>query len=222
MAKFVDLTGKRFGRLIVLEYTGIVNGRTGRHWLCKCDCGKTKNILGYSLQNGETKSCSCIRVENTIKRNYEKSSSPKDESRKPEYRAYCSMKSRCNNPNNREYRLYGGRGILFLLDSYESFLNEVGRRPTKNHSIDRIDVNGNYEIGNLRWATQKEQMNNVTYNRKVTLNGITKNFGQWIEQLNTTDYNVRWRLKHGWSIEDAFLLPIRNKAKKSSQTSQEG
>lgn len=130
--------------------------------------------------------------------------------RSPEQRAWIGMRQRCLNPNKREYPHYGGRGITVCkewLSSFEAFFAHVGPRPSPKHSLDRIDVNGNYEPGNVRWATQKEQIENTRVVRLVTLNGKTQSISAWEREMGLSRGQVRSREKAGWNLEQAILTP---------------
>lgn len=159
-----DLTDKRFGRLVVIAE----NGHYGNEivWLCRCDCGKIKTIRGGSLRTGKTLSCGCFNKEVTIDRS-------KITNRKhglcangvitSEYRTWQHMIGRCTQPSRKDYKNYGGRGISVCerwKDSVQDFLKDMGPKPSAKHSLDRIDVNGNYEPSNCRWATWREQRMN--------------------------------------------------------------
>ena len=130
-----------------------------------------------------------------------------------EYRAWQEMKKRCNNPNVKAYKYYGARGIKVCdrwLNSFENFYTDLGPKPSKDHSLDRKDSNGNYEPDNCRWATKIEQMNNTSLNRLVEYNGKTQTFAQWSRELNF-DYDlVELRMRrNGWSFEKATTTPKR-------------
>lgn len=148
MSFFQDITGQRFGRLIVLSLYR--RGSSGVHsrWLCLCDCGQTRVASGSSLKRGRTTSCGCGRITHGSWGS-------------PTYRSWHMMLQRCTNPRNTHYAYYGGRGITVCERwlKFENFLADMGERPLGT-SIDRIDVDGNYEPGNCRWATPKQQMNN--------------------------------------------------------------
>jgi len=151
--RFQDLTGQKFGRLFVACYYG------SRKWLCACECGKDKAIYSYDLKSGHTKSCGCLRQETTGNKLKTHGLSNKI----PEYESWKGMKKRCANPKDKEYRNYGDRGIKVCdrwLNSFKSFYADMGSKPSPSHSIDRIDVDGNYEPSNCRWATPKQQRNN--------------------------------------------------------------
>lgn len=159
-----DLTGMRFGRLIAKSPTYLRQRRTPI-WECLCDCGEIVLIPANSLQFGSTQSCGCLRKESTKCR-----FTIHGETDKKEYRTWANIFTRCANKNTPYFKNYGGRGITVCNEwkkSYPQFLKDVGRAPSKKHSIDRIDNNGNYEPSNVRWATQSEQL----YNSRRALRG---------------------------------------------------
>lgn len=152
----MDIAGKRFGRLIAVRPNGKSKNRQTT-WLCKCDCGKEKTIVRSSIVNGHSRSCGCL---------FRKSggdASSRNGKRCREYAAWAGMIRRCENKKEQSYPNYGGRGIKVCQrwrKSYPDFLLDMGRRPSPEHSLDRIDVNGNYEPGNVRWATKSQQVLN--------------------------------------------------------------
>jgi hypothetical protein len=158
--KIKDLTGKKFGRLTVINYYG-QNKHKSSLWNCQCECGTKKVISSSNLNSRTANSCGCYQKEQTSKaRKTHGESGVKHSS---EYKSWAECRQRCYNTNHKDYHRYGGRGIAVCdrwKDSYENFISDMGRKPTPKHSLDRIDVNGNYEPSNCRWATQKEQQNN--------------------------------------------------------------
>jgi hypothetical protein len=153
--------GDRFNRLTIIQETNRhiqPNGTSRRQFICKCDCGTIKSYRLSDLTSNNTVSCGCFQKENNIKI---KITHGKRKLR--EYSAWNMMKQRCNNPNNHKYKDYGGRGISVCdrwFNSFENFFDDMGYKPSKEYSIDRIDVNGNYEPANCKWSTPKEQANN--------------------------------------------------------------
>ena len=157
-----DITGQRFGRVIAIERVGM----TPTHqclWKCVCDCGKQFETIVGQLCSGKTQSCGCARVEVL------KALLTKGGRETPEYRAYADAKSRCTNTEHEYYPNYGGRGILFLFDSFEQFYQHLGAKPSPELSLDRINNDGHYEIGNVRWATAEQQANNRRMPKKAAL-----------------------------------------------------
>lgn len=152
----LDLKDQRFGRLIVQGFSKIQNNHS--MWQCLCDCGNEIICRGNHLLSGNISSCGCLR------RDYmSETRTSHADSKSPEYQAWAQAKHRCTNPNYRFYANYGGRGIVMCpewLVSYETFLANMGRRPSISHSLDRIDNNGNYEPSNCRWTTKTVQANN--------------------------------------------------------------
>ena len=155
----IDLTGKKFGRLTVI-------GRAhGKHWSAICDCGGTAVSSGQSLREGKTKSCGCLGKEQLAEGRTKHSGS-----KRPEYKLWSGIIQRCTNPNNKHYRNYGGRGIS-VCDRWKDFANffsDIGARPSKELTIDRTNNDGNYEPGNVRWATRKQQQNNRRNSIKIS------------------------------------------------------
>lgn len=201
-----DLTGKRFGRLVVLGLSNVRKANK-RYWLCRCDCGKLVDAQGNNLVSGNTRSCGCLRKETSVSCNtthglrYTRI-----------HNIWSKMKDRCNNARCVEYELYGARGITYCPE-WETFLPfynwamENGYR--EDLTIDRIDVNGNYCPENCRWITLEEQQKNRRTTRWYTEDGKTMCLTDWIAQKGLTSGCVYSRLKRGWSLERALNTPIR-------------
>lgn len=168
MTQRANLTNQPFGKLTALFYAWSVKGKSV--WLCACECGKLCFIKSNSLLTGNTESCGCVRSERVKKWNIDRSTHGAIKT--PEYWAYKGAKGRCTNTKNPSYPDYGRRGIEFRFTSFQEFLDVVGKRPSPLHSLDRIENDGHYERGNLRWATKEEQANNrrpyhETLNRQI-------------------------------------------------------
>ncbi len=161
MSSCIDLTGQTFGRLFVLARRGsqVTKHGTFALWRCRCICGKKITTRGTSLRFGSTKSCGCLNREisaaRLLKVNFRHGMT-----HTPEYRAYQHAKKRCTNPRDAAWKDYGGRGIEFQFISFDEFFRHLGAKPSPRHSLDRIENNGHYAIGNVKWSTKLEQMNN--------------------------------------------------------------
>lgn len=205
------MIGKKFGKLTVLEE--LQERKHGsKVYKCICDCGNIINVRGYSLKNGNTKSCGCLKREHAVILGKDKRTHGKTHS--PLYRNWLCMKSRCNNKTDDHYPTYGGRGIVVCdewLHDFMSFYNwSVNNGYHKGLTIDRIDVNGNYEPNNCRWSTRKQQARNRRSNRNYTINGETHCLSEWCEIYNIKYATVLNRLnKLNWSINQALKLEVR-------------
>jgi hypothetical protein len=165
MPRKIDLTGQRFGRLqVILQVPRPPDARDTRaRWLCKCDCGNFSHKDSANLRNGISRSCGCLQIDLTISRQTTHGCSPADWTKHtPEYRCWQNMIARCVNPNRRDYKHYGGRGISVCerWRKFEAFLEDMGIKPDPSLTLDRINVNGHYEPSNCRWATWSEQQCN--------------------------------------------------------------
>lgn len=161
MTALLNLTGQRFGRLVVQHRSPNVGNNT--MWMCLCDCGTSKAVASKHLVSRKTTSCSCYSVEHKIARQTKHGDTPFNQPNSAEYRIWRHIKSRCFNPNVPGFENYGGRGITVCetwRNDYSTFLRDMGRRPSRLHSIERIDVNGDYEPGNCVWATAVTQSRN--------------------------------------------------------------
>lgn len=200
--KRIDLTGQRFGTLTVISEVPERNKNGHIVYNVICDCGKEKQVLGASLRYGGSRSCNkCYLL--TGSHGMWKSK---------EFNTWQSMKDRCSNPNNPRYKNYGARGIKVCdawIKDFSQFFKDMGY--SQGLTIDRIDVNGNYEPSNCRWATPKLQARNRTNNISYTYNGSTKCMAEWCEILNMATSTFGNRIKRGWSIERIIETPVRIK-----------
>lgn len=181
-----DLRGRRFGRLTVVQFSYKRNKIY--YYKCVCECGKecvkSRGYLVYESSSNH-KSCGCWRKEEQAKTT-QRTHSMHTRKHRPEYIAWKAMRQRCYNPNERQFEDYGGRGVKICdrWQNFENFLADMGKKPSPKHSIDRIDVNGDYCPENCRWATVDEQANNKRNCIMVTHNGKTQTFKQWCKGLN--------------------------------------
>lgn len=196
MGKFQDLTGKRFGRLVAIEYLG--NSR----WKCKCDCGNYHEVLAYSLKTGITRSCGCFNIERAIETN-----TTHGQTNTKLYNVWCGIKRRCYKTYDKRYKNYGNRGIVMCEEwknNFQSFYMWSMANGYKEHlTIDRIDNNGNYEPSNCRWATNKEQSRNKTNNHIIEYNGEKMTAVEFAEKYNINYSTLLSRL---WRKQDIFNL----------------
>ena len=175
MGKFRDLAGERFGRIFVvrrfLEISGGAGTRQRVKWICVCDCGQEKVIPSKYLASGGVVSCGCQRIERTGKQNLQHGNA-RVKTRTATYKAWCGMRHRCTNPRSSMWENYGGRGIGVCerWADFKLFLADMGECPA-GHSIERKNVNGDYEPDNCCWIPNGEQAKNKTTTRYVMLNG---------------------------------------------------
>lgn len=205
-----DLTGQKFGRLSVAGFYAREGGK--RLWSCNCDCGTACVIVPTGkLKEGLKLSCGCLQREVASKR-----LRTHGQSRTPEHRAWNGMRARCLNPSASGYADYGGRGIVVCerwLTSFEAFFDDMGRKPSARHSLERIDVNGNYEPGNCCWATRKEQARNTRTTKWLSVDGVVASLAEHCEKRGLRYGTVLWRLRAGMSPEMALSVPNLYRAK---------
>lgn len=206
MSKRIDLTGQRFGRLVVIEYSHVSN--RNKYWKCQCDCGNTSIVSGALLRNGHTKSCGCLVKERGYQMLIKHGLFNKN---RRLYGVWHSMRERCFNPNCHAYKDYGGRGITVCSEwnNFEPFYEwAISNGYKDNLTLDRINVNGNYEPNNCRWTDWKTQQNNKRTNIFYTFNGKTQTISQWAKEKGWGRTTLDNRLRAGWSFEKAITTPI--------------
>ena len=192
--KFVDRTGQRSGRLVAI---GLASRRP-IYWFAECDCGLIVKVQGNEM-NGGTKSCGCLMKQQASER-----MRTHGLSKTPEYRVFHRMKWRCQNKDAHDYKWYGGRGIELRFATFEEFINEVGPRPAPGMQIDRINNNGHYEAGNVRWVPQIVNKRNMRCNKSISYQGHTKCLAEWVELLGIPYSRTRARLRRGWCAACSF------------------
>lgn len=207
--KLIDLTGKKFGRLIVLERS---NNQKGKDvvWKCRCDCGNYTEVTAGHLKDGHTKSCGCLAKETTSK--FFKTHGMTDTRL---YRIYKKMYRRCYCPQTKWYENYGGRGITICEEwlgksGFENFAKWAFANGYKdNLSIDRKDNDMGYSPNNCKWSTAKEQANNTRSTVFLTYKGETKPASEWSEITGIRQDTITYRKRHGWTDEECIERPVR-------------
>lgn len=191
-----NIEGEKFNKLTVLRLAGV--GKHGqRMWECECECGNIVKVNQYSILKGMTQSCGCKRLDSAKNRNC-KHGLTKGHKFPDGYKVWSSMRDRCFNPNNPSYHNYGGRGITVCdrwNNSFTDFISDMGERQNKTFTIDRINVNGNYEPNNCKWATRHEQGRNRRNNIWITYNGETLVLSDWAKKINISPQHLRAKLK---------------------------
>lgn len=200
----VDLTGKKFGRLLVIRRNGS-SPHQEAVWLCLCECGAFTNTTSQRLKSGNTKSCGCYALERR-----REAATKHGQCGTSEWRSWSQMTARCTNSKHQDFKHYGGRGIQICerWKAFELFLQDMGRKPTPRYTIERKNNDGNYEPGNCIWATQKRQTRNQRRTRWLTLNGVTMAMADWSEAVGISYTTIRRRLGYGWSDERALTTPV--------------
>lgn len=199
--------GAIFARLTVVGFAGRDRHNHPR-WVCKCECGGDLIASAYSIRRGLTKSCGCLKRERTAAMG--RANRTHGMRRSPEWDVWSSMRNRCLNPRAQAYALYGGRGIKVCdrwKESFEAFLADMGPRPSPDHSLDRIDNDGDYEPGNCRWACRLTQGNNRRTSRYLTHGGRTQTLMEWSRETGLGYSTIRERLRRGWDVSAALTTP---------------
>ncbi len=194
-----DLTNRRFFRLTVIRQC------KNKMWACVCDCGKKKSVRGDHLRSGAIVSCGCFQRERA-----KQARTIHGECNSPEWRTWKKMHYRCSNSKSPDYKNYGGRGIKVCKrwSSVTAFIEDMGRRPSLLHTIERIKNNLGYSPKNCRWATKLEQARNKRNNRFVTVGDFTRCLGEWA-QVSGISRSVIWnRLHAGWDEKTAVTKAV--------------
>ena len=208
--------GTVFSRLTVVgeaESHVRKNGQRDSRSKCLCECGNMCVVFNASLMANSTKSCGCWKIDKLKSRATHNNA--KRGKQTAEYAVWKGIKSRTSNPKLKNFAYYGGRGISMCErweKSFEAFLEDMGPRPSNNHSIDRIDNDGNYEPGNCRWATRAEQGQNTRMNKYLVIDGVKKTVEKWSQDTGIPRKTIYLRLSRGWSPEDAVMTPLQRRS----------
>ena len=209
MSKLIDLTGQKFGRLTVIKRVKNQNKTRSAYWLCQCECGNTTVVSSPNLKNKHAMSCGCLQQESRLTHSIKHGLS-----KTRLYKIYLGMKKRCYNKKYFQFQHYGGRGIKICDEWLDNFMNFYNWAMTNGYTdeltIDRIDVNGNYEPSNCRWVTPHQQSNNTRTNRLITYNNKTHTMAEWAKITGLTYSAIQHRLDRNWSIEKTLTTPQKN------------
>lgn len=215
---FKNLTGAKIGKVTVLSYFEkhvMPSGYWEHRWKCRCDCGKENYIVSTKnlLKKGKLASCGC-RWTTEMRR---ASVTKHGMSGTKEYKIWSIMRDRCNNPNDKDYPRYGGRGIKVCKrwNNFAKFHEDMGLRPSPKHQIDRLNNNKNYTPKNCAWRTIKDQQNNKENNVILRAFGESRTLSQWAEAAGMSHHALSCRIfRYGWTIKDALSTPVGKWTKK--------
>ncbi|HEX7767993.1 MAG TPA: hypothetical protein VF443_14875 [Nitrospira sp.] len=202
--QMVDRMNQRYGRLLVTARSTGPNPKEV-YWQCRCECGQTLSVTARNLRSGNTKSCGCLHRQKASERRFKHGLKES-----PEYETWVRMICRCENPTNPSFPNYGGRGIVICdrwRRDFRDFLADMGRRPSRHHSIDRIDNNGPYAPDNCRWATRIQQARNKRSVLMLDTPDGTMPVSVYEKRHNLSHYLIKTRLKRGWDLTNAVFIP---------------
>lgn len=207
--RLTDLTGKNFAKFKVIKRVQDriePSGRKKTEWLCHCECGKQFVAESSNISSGNTNSCGCYKKQRILEE-----TTRHGMSHTQVHNCWCAIRQRCENPACKCFHTYGGRGIKVCdrWQTFENFLADMGYPPMPKMSIDRIDVNGDYEPGNCRWATAKEQQRNRRNNLRITISGETLLLSELSDRSGISYATIRERIRAGWTAERAVTEPVR-------------
>lgn len=208
----LGMIGSRFSRLVVVCPEAVGLKQPMRSWLAVCDCGTHKIVPEVHLRAGSTQSCGCLRNERMKAVLGTHGHARRGRNRSREYGAWSKMTQRCTNPDDHRWGYYGGRGIKVCeawLASFEQFLADVGPKPTSKHSLGRLDNDGDYEPGNVRWETPLQQARNRRDTVFVTVHGESKTLAEWAALFGVDYYVAYHRIKAGWTPEKALSTAVK-------------
>jgi len=212
MPKSVDYTGKRFGRLTVIERSKNISKYIYK-WICKCDCGNIVEVIHGNLQSDHTKSCGCLSRERASKSLTTHGMSHNNRL----FTIWCSMRQRCKDKNQKFFHRYGGRGII-VCSEWQEFLPfynwAIANGYKEGLSIDRINNDSGYSPDNCRWANNFQQANNTSANHKITFDGETHTLAEWERIRGYIPNTIHTRLKRGWTEKEAIIGIRKNKRRK--------
>jgi len=220
MGTFEDLTGRRYGRIVVVKRIGSRSRGIKKQiktplWLCKCDCGRETQATSAELRTGDKRSCGCLAREILTARNMTHGDAHSGSLYFRLYHLWFGMLDRCENPHSDSYKDYGGRGISVCEEwhDYPSFKMWAISNGYKNGlTIDRVNNDAGYSPDNCRWTNYTEQANNRRSCRYVTINGKTKTITEWCRIYGTNEYTAYSRIdRFGWNPVDAVTLPPAKK-----------
>lgn len=204
---FIDRTGTRFGRLIAKRFLGKPIGKTKPAWECECDCGNIVIVTSSNLATGHTTSCGCYHSEVTaaVKRQYAKEDAA-------EYQIWRNVKQRTGTKAGKNSRWYSGVEMcVSWRNSFDTFLKDMGKRPSTFHSIERLDTSKGYFPENCIWATPKEQANNRRTNVVIECSDEKHTISGWAERTSLKQATISARLRRGWRPAQAVSLPLNTR-----------
>lgn len=203
------MLGNKFNRLTVSSFSH-VNKRRNYVFNCTCDCGNSTQVTGAAIRSGSTKSCGCYQKDRAAE--YQRTHGL---SKTNEYDIYMKILHRCYNNNDKRWNRYGGRGIVVCDEwlgskGFTNFISSMGNRPSKIHSVGRINNDGPYSPENCRWETQDEQSSNKENSVIYSHNGESRCLSQWAKALGMTSGALKKRVNK-WGIHEAFSRPVQPK-----------
>ena len=212
-----DMTGFVSGRLTAIRQVPAIGATNHARWLCRCECGKTKEVRASHLRTGNIQSCGCLSLDSekrriAVAKAITKHGQATKGRRSREYYSWVGMIQRCTNPNEPQWHDYGGRGITVHPEwraSFKAFFEHVGPKPTPKHTLDRIDNERGYEPGNVRWATRREQLLNKRTTVYLEHDGRRLRAVEWAEITGLSIDVIRTRIQRGWDVSRALTQPLR-------------